>query len=264
MEFPNIDAVAFHIGSLPIRWYGIAYLMGIVIGTALARHYAKRWHEFGVRPEAIDDFAFWATVGILVGGRVGFIVLYHPAQYWADPWQVLQVQNGGMSFHGGFIGVALAAIVFCKGKIENILRLTDIVSCVVPIGLFFGRLANFVNGELWGRATNVPWAMVFPTGGAIPRHPSQLYEAALEGIVMFIILNVLVRIRELRALHGLLTGVFLILYGAARTLIELFREPDAELILGATRGQVYSLPMIALGTALIAFAAHRRRTVTAG
>lgn len=264
MEFPNIDPVAFHIGSLPIRWYGIAYLMGIVVGAALARHYARRWREFGISPEAIDDFTFWATIGILVGGRVGFIVLYHPAQYWADPWQVLQVQKGGMSFHGGFIGVALAAIIFCKGRMENILRLTDIVACVVPVGLFFGRLANFVNGELWGRATNVPWAMVFPTGGPIPRHPSQLYEAALEGVVMFILLNVLVRVQEVRLSRGFLTGVFLMLYGTSRTLIEFFREPDANLIFGVTRGQVYSLPMVLLGTALIASAAHKRRTVAAG
>lgn len=261
MIFPDIDPVAFHIGPFPIRWYGIAYIMGIVLGAALARSYTKRWRDLGVPPRSIDDFTFWATLGVLVGGRVGFILLYHPAQYWADPWQVLQVQRGGMAFHGGLLGVALATILFCRGRWSDILRLADILACVVPIGLLLGRLANFVNGELWGRVTTVPWAMVFPTGGPMPRHPSQLYEALLEGILMFAILNALVRVQVVRLSHGLLAGAFFVLYGASRTAVEHFREPDAELILGATRGQVYSVPMILLGAALIAAAIFKRRAV---
>lgn len=251
MHFPDIDPVAFQIGSFSVRWYGISYMLGIVLGWLLARRYVQRYKEFGVSPQLVDDFVFWVTIGILVGGRLGYVLLYHPMAYWQNPAAILRLQDGGMSFHGGFMGVVVAGIAFCRYHRLGTCRMMDVVACVAPIGLGLGRIANFINGELWGRVTTVPWGMVFPTGGPLPRHPSQLYEAALEGVLMFCVLNGLIRLPRIRASSGFLTGAFGAMYGAIRFTLEFYREPDAELIGQLTKGQTYSLPMLVLGMALM-------------
>src|SRR5262249_35756137 len=173
----------------------------------------------------------WATVGVVLGGRLGYVLFYQPSLYWEHPLEALAVWHGGMSFHGGALGVLAAIALFCLQRGLNPLAFGDILFCAVPIGLFFGRIANFINGELWGRVSDVPWAMIFPTGGPEPRHPSQLYEAALEGVVLFLVINALMRFTGIRNKPGALSGVFLIGYGLARTVVELFRQPDP--VLGA-------------------------------
>jgi phosphatidylglycerol:prolipoprotein diacylglycerol transferase len=198
----------------------------------------------------VDDFVTWTTLGIILGGRLGYVLFYRPGYYITAPWEALYVWQGGMSFHGGMLGVVLAALWFCRRQGLRPLRFGDRVAPVVPIGLGLGRLANFINGELWGRVTDVPWAMVFPTGGPEPRHPSQLYQAAMEGVLLFVLLNILVRIPGLREREGFVTGAFLAGYGLARLVGEVFRQPDAHLgflFAGATMGQILSLPMILAG-----------------
>ncbi len=260
MDYPTIDPIALQIGPIAIHWYGIAYVVGIALGGLLAYRYAQKWKEFGVPPHAVEEFVFWATIGVVVGGRLGYILFYRLDVYLEDWTRIFDLQSGGMSFHGGVLGVAIAIVLYSRGRLSKILRLSDLVACAVPIGLFFGRIANFINGELWGRAADVPWAMVFPTGGPIARHPSQLYEAVLEGILLFILLNTLVRIRKVRTSPGLLTGVFALGYGVARYIVEFYREPDAELILVFTRGQFYSIPMVAGGLILIVYSQlHERK-----
>ncbi len=202
----------------------------------------------------VDDFLIWATLGVILGGRLGYVMFYKPGFYIDNPLAILQVWRGGMSFHGGFLGVVVAGLAFVRRRDIEALAFADLLACVAPIGLFLGRLANFINGELFGRIADVPWAMVFPRGGAFARHPSQLYEAALEGAVLFTLLYFLRRREELRLRHGLLTGVFLSGYAAARALAELFRQPDTHLgflLGGSTMGQWLSAPMLAAGLYLI-------------
>lgn len=259
MTYPVIDPVAFQIGPVPIRWYALAYLAGILLGWVYARYVARL---YGGRPNSgdIDTLALWTMFGIILGGRLGYIFFYEPAQYLADPLSALVLWHGGMSFHGGFLGVALAMLLFARRYKLPPLKIADIVAPVVPIGLFFGRMANFINGELWGRVSDVPWAMVFPGAGPLPRHPSQLYEAALEGILLLVILAVLVHAPKIRNRPGMISGVFLLGYGVSRVSVEFFREPDASLGFffgGATMGQMLSLPMIVAGLTLILWAAYR-------
>jgi phosphatidylglycerol:prolipoprotein diacylglycerol transferase len=208
----------------------------------------------------VDDLLVWATAGTILGGRIGYVLFYNFAYFLENPLEILQVWHGGMSFHGGLLGVILATVLFCRQRGLSIPRVGDVVACAAPIGLFFGRMANFVNGELFGRAApDVPWAMVFPRGGPDPRHPSQLYEAGLEGILLFVLLLVLWHFTRLPRVAGRMIGVFLIGYGLARTTAEVFREPDAQLgflAMGVTMGQVLSLPMI-LGGLLIVVLANR-------
>jgi phosphatidylglycerol:prolipoprotein diacylglycerol transferase len=202
----------------------------------------------------VDDFVTWATLGVILGGRLGYVLFYRPGYYVTAPHEILFVWQGGMAFHGGMLGVILAALWFCRSQRLDPLAFGDRVAPAVPVGLFFGRLANFINGELWGRPAEVPWAMVFPSGGDVPRHPSQLYQAALEGVLLFALLQALLRIPALRARRGFLTGAFLAGYGVARSIGELFREPDAHLgyLLGpVTMGMVLSAPMIAAGAWLM-------------
>lgn len=247
--FPAIDPVAIQIGPIGIRWYALAYIAGIVLGWRLAIAYAARKPEVMTRTQ-VDDFLVWVTVGIILGGRLGYVLFYRPGFYIYQPWEALFLWRGGMSFHGGLAGVLIAAWLFARRVGADPFRVGDMVACVAPIGLFFGRLANFINGELWGRISDVPWAMVFPTGGPLPRHPSQLYQAFLEGIVLFTVMMLIAWRPSVRARPGFAGGVFLTGYAIARIIGELFREPDPQLgfILGfVTMGQILSLPMLAVG-----------------
>ncbi len=260
MPFPDIDPVALSIGPLQIRWYALAYLAGFLIGWKYVLYLVKKDQDKGITPQHIDDFLTWAIVGVIVGGRLGYVLFYQADVYLRDPLEIFKVWHGGMSFHGGALGVIIAMIVFAARRKIAVLRLTDLVCCAVPIGLFFGRLANFVNGELFGRVTDVPWGVIFPHGGDLPRHPSQLYEAALEGLVLFSAMAVLAHKDPVRNRPGILSGVFLIGYGLSRIVIEFFREPDVQLgyLMGfVTMGQVLSVPMIVFGLILIARAMRR-------
>ena len=212
---------------------------------------------YGIDPERVDDFLLWATVGVIVGGRLGYVLFYNLSFYLSQPVEILQVWHGGMSFHGGLLGVTVAIYLFARKHAIPVLAFADLVAVVAPIGLFFGRIANFINGELFGRPSDVPWAMAFPRGGPAPRHPSQLYEAGLEGAALFVVLFVLFRLSCIRARAGFLMGTFLVGYGGARFVVEFFREPDAHLgflSLGGTMGQWLSLPLVGIGVALMVHA----------
>ncbi len=259
LVFPTIDPVLIQIGPVAIRWYALAYVVGIVIGWRLALRIANRPGS-AVRPIEIDDLVVWATLGIILGGRIGYVLFYNLPYYLDDPVRILEVWTGGMSFHGGLIGVSLALVLFARNRQIPLLPLADLVALVVPIGLLFGRLANFVNGELWGRPSDLPWAMVFPGDEEHqPRHPSQLYEAALEGLVLFLVMMVLDRL-GVRRRSGLATGCFLVGYALARATCEFFREPDGQLgflAFGTTMGQLLCIPMGLAGLWLIATARRR-------
>jgi phosphatidylglycerol:prolipoprotein diacylglycerol transferase len=265
LPFPVIDPVALELGPVVIRWYALAYVVGILLGWWLARRYvanAGLWGAVNRPTEAqIDDFILWVTLGIILGGRLGFVVFYNPAFYAANPMEILKVWNGGMSFHGGLIGASLAILYFARGKAFSAWSLFDIVAAVAPIGIFFGRIANFVNAELWGRVTDVSWAMVFPGTDGLPRHPSQLYQAALEGVGLFALATVLVFVGRKFKTPGFITGAFVVGYGIARFIVEFAREPDAQLgylIGGLTMGQLLSLPMVALGLGIVVWARRAR------
>lgn len=253
MPFPNIDPVLFSIGPLAIRWYGLAYMVGLLLGMALAIRILRGSSERHISEKHIDGFFIWAVLGVLVGGRLGSVLLYELPYYLDQPLKIFALWEGGMAFHGGLLGVIAAAYFYSRRQKINPLEFGDVLACVAPIGLFFGRIANFVNGELWGRPTTLPWGTVFPdpAAGGIPRHPSQLYEAFLEGVVLFAVLNLLNRLKTVRMSPGLLTGVFLSGYGVFRYFIEFTREPDAPFFGPLTRGQSYSVPMILIGGVLI-------------
>lgn len=254
IPFPTIDPVIFELGPLSIRWYALAYLLGIFVGWRVMR-YMNQISRIVENNETIDDFLVWATLGILLGGRVGYVLFYNLSYYIQNPLNIFAIWHGGMSFHGGFAGVTISSIVFCKKRRVNILSFGDAVCVVAPIGLFFGRIANFINGELFGRPSSAPWAVIFPNGGNIPRHPSQLYEAIFEGALLFCLLWFLFNYYNLRKRPGVLTGIFLLSYGITRGVIEFFREPDLHIgYLGFgifTMGQLLSLPMILVGAILI-------------
>jgi phosphatidylglycerol:prolipoprotein diacylglycerol transferase len=259
--YPNLNPVALKLGPLSIRWYGLAYITGLILGWRytvwLARQ--KRFNGPGSRPTAndLDDFLFWAMAGVLIGGRLGIVLFYQPSFYFSHPLEILKVWEGGMSFHGGMLGVTTALILFARQRKMHLFDVSDLVATATPIGLFFGRLANFVNGELWGRVTDSPLGMVFPDGGPNPRHPSQLYEAASEGLILFVLLAVLAQQPAVRRRRGVLTGLFLVGYAIARSICELFREPDSYLgfIIGnvISMGQILSFPMLLVGLAMIVY-----------
>jgi phosphatidylglycerol:prolipoprotein diacylglycerol transferase len=256
-EFPNIDPVAFSIGTLSVRWYALAYMAGFLLGWKYCLYLAGLDKSQRPSKEDIDDFVPWAILGVILGGRLGYVLFYQFDLYMADPLSAFKVWEGGMSFHGGALGVILALIVFPIRKKIPKFRLSDMVCAAVPIGLFFGRFANFINGELYGRYSEVPWAIVFPSGGDIPRHPSQIYEALLEGGVLFLILFVLIRNERVRNHPGVVSGVFLAGYGLFRAFVEFFREPDIQIgLIGGmvSMGQVLSLPMIVVGAGLTIYA----------
>ena len=266
LPFPAIDPVLVSIGPFAVRWYALAYICGILLGWLYARTIIANQRLWGgpapFTATDFDDFVLWVTLGIILGGRVGYVLFYNFDFFIAHPLEMLEVWKGGMSFHGGFLGCVLAVVLFGLKRKISILSLGDITCAVAPIGLFFGRFANFVNSELWGRPTDVPWAMVFPSpeAGPWPRHPSQLYEAALEGLVLFCVLAVLVRAGALKR-PGLILGAFAIGYAVARSVCELFREPDAQLGFlwgGMTMGMLLSVPLLIAGICLVAAALRRQ------
>jgi phosphatidylglycerol:prolipoprotein diacylglycerol transferase len=258
---------AIDLGFFQLRWYSLAYLAGILVGWWYLLKLIDRPGAPMARRHA-DDMVFYATLGIILGGRLGYVLFYRPDFYIENPLEIFQLWDGGMSFHGGVIGVSLGIIYMARKHGLQWLRIHDYVACCVPFGLFFGRLANFVNGELWGRATDVSWAVVFPQGGEVARHPSQLYEAGLEGILLFLVLWFLFWKTEARYQPGKLVGTFLLGYGLSRFVVEFYREADEQLM-GFARethlhmGQWLSLPMILGGLYLILTAKGRRQRVEA-
>ena len=259
IPFPAIDPVLISIGPFAIRWYALAYIVGIVLGWRLVRRLVQRpgWKP---TPEAIDDLVFYVTLGIILGGRIGYVLFYQPGHYLTQPLDMLAVWRGGMSFHGGLLGVLIATWLFARKRGYAFFELTDALAVATPIGLFLGRIANFINAELWGRVTDMPWGVVFPTAGPEPRHPSQLYEAGLEGLVLFAVMLWFARQPYGPTVRGRLSGIFLIGYALARILVEFFREPDVQigfLFGGITMGQLLSLPMLAFGVFLVARAGRR-------
>jgi len=262
IPFPNIDPVLFSIGPFAVRWYALAYIVGILGGWFYARALVRsRTLWGGAAPLTVadyDDFILWVTLGIILGGRIGYVLFYNAPYFVEHPLEVFKLWNGGMSFHGGFLGCVLAVVLFARHRGIPWLSLGDITCAVAPIGLFLGRLANFINAELWGRVSEVPWAMVFPGAGPLPRHPSQLYEALLEGLVLLAVLAVLIRLGALKR-PGTVIGVFALGYGAARLFCEFFREPDPQLGYlwgGLTMGMLLSLPLMLAGIAFL-WAARR-------
>ncbi|GJE44185.1 prolipoprotein diacylglyceryl transferase [Methylobacterium soli] len=271
LPFPAIDPVAVAIGPITIKWYALAYIAGLVGGWYYARRLVMADSLWGVvrRPSLadIDDLIVWVALGVVLGGRIGYVLFYNLPMYLDDPIEIFAIRNGGMSFHGGFLGAILAMLLFARVRKLNGYTLLDLAAVVVPIGLFFGRIANFVNGELWGRiAPDFPYAVVFPTGGPLPRHPSQLYEAASEGLVLFLVMALAARRFGFRR-PGLLGGIFVLGYALTRTFCEFFREPDRQLGYlfgselgplggGITMGMLLCVPMALVGLTYIVLAAR--------
>ncbi|QQG35721.1 MAG: prolipoprotein diacylglyceryl transferase [Micavibrio aeruginosavorus] len=258
LGFPDIDPVAVSIGPFDIRWYALAYLAGFLLGWKLVVYLSGLDGERrAIRIADLDDFLPWAVIGVILGGRIGYILFYQFDAYMHDPLAMLRIWEGGMSFHGGAAGMILAMVAYAAIRRIHVLRLTDLICCAVPIGLFWGRLANFINGELFGRVTTVPWGMVFPHGGPDPRHPSQLYEAGLEGAVLLLAMIVLAHRSAIRNMPGILSAVFLSGYAFSRISVEFFREPDEQIgyIAGIfTMGQILCLPMLVGAVLLVVYA----------
>ncbi len=265
MPFPEIDPIIFSVGPFAVRWYALAYIIGLLGGWWYVRYLCAKPLWWGKTPipqlQNIDDLILWVAIGVVLGGRIGYVFFYNLDYYLAHPSDIIAVWKGGMSFHGGLAGAALAIVLFAKRIKINPLSLLDVVAVVAPLGIGAGRVANFINSELWGRvAVDVPWGVVFPNGGALPRHPSQLYEALSEGVLLFIMMAILVRIFGFKR-PGFLTGAFGIGYAVARTACEFFREPDAQLgfLLGTnilTMGMILSLPLAIGGIYLMKRASY--------
>lgn len=253
--YPNIDPIALRLGPVEIHWYALSYLAGFLVGWAIAKYICRRdANQFRPNSEDVDDFMSWAILSVLLGGRIGYILFYNLPYYLDNPLGVVQVWKGGMSFHGALVGLISTIILYAVIKKISVLRLADLASVAAPIGFFFGRIANFVNGELYGRVTDSQWGMVFPDGGPLPRHPSQLYEAVLEGAVLFTIVFSLAHVKKIRHSPGLISAAFLFFYGLFRFMIEYVREPDAQLGLFAdtfSMGQLLCMPMMAGGIFMI-------------
>ncbi len=252
-HYPDFNPIAFHIGPLPVHWYGLMYLFGLTLAWLLARYRMKTQSWFPIKtPEALSDLLFYAALGVIIGGRVGYMFFYDLPSFLHQPWIIFELWDGGMSFHGGLMGVAISLFFFARKARIPYFLLMDSVAPLAPIGLALGRLGNFINGELWGRVTDSPLGMVFPTGGPLPRYPSQLFELSLEGIVLFILLWTL-SLKQRRP--ALISALFLIGYASARFFVEFFREPDPQLGYLAfgwlTMGQILCLPMFALGLYLL-------------
>ncbi|GBD57747.1 prolipoprotein diacylglyceryl transferase [Gluconobacter wancherniae] len=265
--FPGFDPVAFHVGPLAVRWYALAYMVSFIIALPIAKRLCRLSPEVATG-EQVDDFLFYAILGVLVGGRLGYVLFYRPLDYLSNPLEILKTWDGGMSFHGGALGVIIALALFSWKKKLNFLAFSDRIVPVVPIGLGLGRCANFVNGELWGRAASpdLPWAMVFPTGGPIARHPSELYEALTEGVVLLTVMLFSATRPRLREHFGFLSGLFLFGYACARSFCEFFRQPDANIGFlsgGVTMGQILCIPMAMAGIGLMIYALKNPRRARA-
>ena len=261
IPFPAIDPVAIQIGPLAIRWYALAYIVGLLLAVWWAKRILR--DERLWRPEKplmdaarIDDFMVWAMLGAVIGGRLGYVLFYNPSYFLSHPGEIVAVWHGGMSFHGGFLGVLAVAWLFARRQQVAFWRFMDVIAAGTPLALLLGRLANFINGELWGKPTDVPWAMVFPAAGPEPRHPSQLYEAALEGVALFAVLAWLIYRRGALTKPGMVAGAFALGYGLARFAVEFVRQPDQQIgyLAGGwlTMGMVLSLPLMAIGLWLLA------------
>ncbi|MGE3875538.1 MAG: prolipoprotein diacylglyceryl transferase [Parvibaculaceae bacterium] len=260
IDFPNIDPVAFSVGPFAVRWYALAYIAGLLF----AIWYAKRlvankalWADRAptLTPQQVDDLFIWIALGVILGGRLGYVLFYNPLHFLNNPVDIPKMWEGGMSFHGGFLGVVVALLIFGKRHGATLDRLLDLGAAATPIGLGLGRLANFINGELYGRPGDVPWAMIFPTDPLqVPRHPSQLYEAILEGLVLFLVVRIATHRFQALAHPGRASGLFALGYGLSRIIVEFFREPDAQLGYFAgfiTMGMILSLPLVAIGVWLL-------------
>lgn len=259
--FPEFDPVAIAIGPLAIRWYALAYMAGLLGGWYILRRLSRN-QKSPISALQIDQLLNWVLFGVIIGGRLGYVIFYKPLTYLSDPASILRIWEGGMSFHGGFLGVVFAVSLFARRHRIPLWALSDLIALVAPLGLFFGRLANFINGELYGRVTNAPIGMIFPQAGPLPRHPSQLYEAGLEGLLLGLILWGAWRAKWHQKSPGILVGLFLAGYGIARFIVEFAREPDHHLGLSAffslSQGQLLSLPMIVVGLFLIFNRYHGR------
>lgn len=253
IQYPHINPEIFRVGPFSLRWYGLMYLFGFISSYLLTLYQAKKKYAW-IKRELLDDFYFYLILGLILGARVGYVLFYNLHFYIENPLEIFMLWHGGMSFHGGLIGTVLAGYIFTKKKNLSFLLLADIITPSCPIGLGLGRMGNFINGELYGRITHVPWAMVFPQGGNVPRHPSQLYEAFFEGLVLFLILWFY---KDKKRFHGDVFTLFLVLYGVFRTFCEFFREPDSPQVFFLTRGQILSIFMIIIGISLRSFAKKR-------
>ena len=260
LEFPNINPVAIDLGIIQIRWYAISYIAGILFSWSLILNIIK-FKNLKIDNKVISELISNSMIGIIIGGRLGYVIFYNPDYYLNNLLEIFKLWNGGMSFHGGFIGVIFAVIYSSKISKTPILILADLIAIVAPIGIFFGRLANFINGELYGRITNHSFGMIFPNAGNSPRHPSQLYEAFFEGFLLFIIMLLFIKFTNILNKKGLITALFLSCYGSFRFMIEFFREPDSNiglLYFNFSMGQLLSLPMIIVGLYFIIFIARKK------
>ena len=267
IPFPEINPIALQIGPLAVRWYGLAYAAGLIIGWLYIRQLLERqqlWKNetAPMRPDDADELLVWVAAGVILGGRLGHVLFYNPDFYFANPMEIFAIWKGGMAFHGGLLGTGIAMALFARREGISVWPVMDLVSAAVPIGLFFGRVANFINAEVVGSVTKMPWGMVFPGAGDEPRHPAMLYEAALEGIALFLILRYFTHTRLSLRMPGLTTGIFLIGYAVFRIFCELFKIVDYRLVLDdypITKGMVYSVPMLLLGLWFICGARARAK-----
>ena len=260
MPFPNIDPVFLRLGPLQFRWYGLMYLIGLTTAYFVIKARAAA-RGIAMTKEQLYDLIVYGAVGVFAGGRLGYVLFYNLPYYLEHPSKILAVWEGGMSFHGGLLGTAVAVWLFCRRRKLSLLSVADLACAFAPIGLFFGRLANFINGELWGRAANVPWAMIFPRGGPVPRHPSQLYEAALEGVLLLVVLQIALRAFRAHERPGLISAQFLAGYGTFRFICEFYREPDTQFLGPISMGMALSIP-IWLAAAALLWAAMRKPKAT--
>jgi phosphatidylglycerol---prolipoprotein diacylglyceryl transferase len=263
LPFPAINPIIVQWGPLAIRWYALAYIAGLVLGWWLIRRVVsdERYWRGAKRPsaESIDDLLVYCAFGVIIGGRLGNVLFYDPQYYFSHPLEIFKVWEGGMAFHGGLIGAVIGAFLFSRRYKAPVMTVFDLCCLVAPIGIFLGRIANFIRPELWGRPTDVPWAVIFPGTDGLPRHPSQIYEALLEGLLAFVILYALAQMGALRR-SGLISGIFAIVYGVARIFSEFFRDPDPrleDLGRGLTMGMVLSLPLIIAGIGILAWTYRR-------
>ncbi len=259
MFFHELDPIAFSLGPLNVYWYSLSYILSILISWLIINKILIKYKK-NLNDQVINELINYLIIGIILGGRLGYVIFYNLEIYITNPIEILKIWKGGMSFHGGLIGIITSTLIFCKIKKQNFFDLTDLICLVAPIGIFFGRIANFINGELYGRITESSFGIVFSKGGPLPRHPSQLYEAFFEGVVLYFLLNLLFFFTSLKNLTGSMTGLFLILYGFFRIFIEYFREPDKQIGLIfelITMGQILSLPMIIFGIILIKYSFYK-------